>query len=436
LLSLAAAPVAAQPPPADPAPACSTGTRSALSELGCELARALPKLPAGTLVVAAPVTSDAPLAAAEALGGRLTSVVAGALGLRGVEQPAALSRARTLASSAGTLLHLRPEIVAGELRVVADLYPVPKSFWDRVRDPRPSPSAHAFASRRLDAELRTFFPPVPLVAKRVDKATSSEPSPVAIGCGDLDADGALELVLVGRHRLSVGRIRSGRFVPSITRLWSELSPLSRAPLREPVGSLAISPGRHIDVGISDRLDTLRLSPTLAPLAKLGRRLPWPGGGCAHLVGLSVQPVIEPCAPGDPNPALDRPERPADALAGAHVARSDGKVVLVRAERVFNEPVALLKDDSGRSARVEGVGAQLAVGDLDGDGQPELVSGADVLDPGADALVIRTWQRDGQVVERQRLAVQSGVRALAVCPADSAGLSAVALATSGGVWIVR
>jgi hypothetical protein len=277
---------------------------------------------------------------------------------------------------------------------------------------------------------------VPLVAKRIDKATSNEPSPVAIGCGDLDADGSLELVLVGRHRLSVGRVRAGRFVASTTKSWSELSPLSRAPLREPIGSVAIAPGLHLDVGISDRLDTLRLSPELAPRAKLGRRLPWPGGGCAHLVGLNVQPVIEPCAPGDPAPGLNRLDRPADALAGAHVVAKNGVSRLIRAERIFNEPTALLRDDAGRSARVEGVGAQLALGDLDGDGQPELVSGSDVLDPAGDALVVRTWQHDGRIVERQRLAVQTGVRALAVCPPDSAGLSAIALATSGAVWIVR
>jgi hypothetical protein len=275
-----------------------------------------------------------------------------------------------------------------------------------------------------------------LVAKRIDKATTNEPTPVAIACGDVDADGALELLLVGRHRISLGRIRAGQFVASATRTWSELSPLSRAPLREPIASAWIVPGRHVDVGSSDRLETIRFSPALAPAGKLGRRLPWPGGGCAHLVGLNVQPVIEPCAAGDPKPALDRVERPADALAGNHVPSADGRGRLVRAERIFGESVVLLKDDAGRGARVDGVGAQLAVGDLDGDGQPELVSGANVLDPAADALVVHTWQHDGRVRERLRLAVTTGVRALAVCPPDSAGLSAVAVATSRAIWIVR
>lgn len=418
------------------APACSVGAQSALSELGCELSRTLPKLPKGTLVVAAPLTSDVAVKSPEALTQRLAHVVAGALGAKALDAPAGLATARTQASSAGTLLHIKPEISGGELRLTADLYPVPKSFWDRVRDPHPSPSAHAFASRRLDPEIRTFLPPVPLVAKRIDKAISNEPSPVAIACSDVDADGALELVLVGRHRVSVGRIRSSRFVASATRSWSELSPLSRAPLRQPIASVWVEPGRWVDVGSSDRLETIRFTPALAPAKKLGRRLPWPGGGCAHLVGLSLEPVIEPCAPGDPAPRVDRVEQAADAIAGAWVIGRDGRGRLVRAARGFSDGRVVLSDDGGKSARLTGVGAQLALGDLDGNGEPELVSGADVLDPAADALVIHTWHRDGRVSERSRLAVPSGVRALAVCPPDSAGLSAIALATSGAIWIVR
>jgi hypothetical protein len=419
-----------------PPPACSIGGASALSELGCELRRSLPTLPAGTLVISAPLASDAAVKSPDALASRLAHVVAGALGAKASDETAQLTTARTLASSAGTLLHLRPEIAQGELRVIADLYPVPRSFWDRVRDPHPSPSAHTFASRRLDPELRTFFPPVPLVARRIDKATTTEPAPVAVGCGDVDADGALEVVLVGRHRISVGRIRQSRFVPFVTRAWADLSPLSRAPLREPIGSVWIEPGRHVDIGLSDRLETIRFTPPFEPSAKLGRRLPWPGGGCAHLQGLAIEPTIEPCAPADPAPRLARAERSADAIAGNRVIGADGRARLVRAARVFNEPTVLLTDDAGKSARVEGVGAQLAVGDLDGDGQPELVSGADVLDPAADALVVHTWHADGRVSERLRVAVPTGVRALAICPSDSAGLSAIALATSSSLWIVR
>ena len=109
---------------------------------------------------------------------------------------------------------------------------------------------------------------------------------------------------------------------------------------------------------------------------------------------------------------------------------------MRAERFFNESVVSLRDDAGKSVRLEPAGAQLAVGDLDGDGQPEVLSSADTLDPGADALVVHTWQDNGALVERYRIGVPGGVRAIAVCPPESAQLSAVALATPGEVWVIR
>lgn len=447
-LSAGAGPARAQPAtPASPPgsegsgsaakdPPCSVGRAGALSELGCEARRALGKLPAGALVVAAPLASDTKPKAPGELAARLVTVVAGALGAKSSSESATLSRARTLAAASGTLVHLQPEIAHGELRVTLDVYPVPKSFWDRVRDPEPNPTAHAFGSRRLDAELRTFFPPVPLVAQRIEKALTTEQNPVAVACGDVDGDGALEVVLVGRARVQLGHVRAGRFVALATASWSQLSPLSRAPLREPIGSAWIDTGRFVDVGVSDRLDAVRLDRSFRSLGKLGHRLPWPAGGCAKLQGTSVRPEVEPCLADDPLPAVNRMDKPADALGGAFVVDSAGMGRTVRVERSFNEPIAVVKDDSGKSARLEGVGAQVAVGDLDGDGQPEILTGTDTLDPSGDALVVHTWQRDGSLVERTRLAVPTGVRAIAVCPPESAGLAAVAVATAGGLWIAK
>jgi hypothetical protein len=438
------APAAAQPagaaPAADPAahaqPSCTAGQASALSELGCELARGLGRLPAGALVVSAPITADPKPRDAAALAARLTSVLAGALRQKSSSESATLSRARSLAAGAGTLVHLVPEIVRGELRVTADVYPVPRSFWDRVRDPEPNPRSHAFASRRLDAELRSFFPPVPLVAKRVDKASTGEQSPVAVACGDLDGDGALEAVLVGRARVQVGRVRGGRFVPTTTVAWTQLSPLSRAPLREPIGSAFIREGRWVDIGLTDRLDAVRLDAGFANPQKLGRRLPWPGGGCSRVLGTSIKREVERCAPADPAPPFAVVERSADALAGASLLGTDGIPRQVRAFRVFNESAVMVRDDAGRSARLEGAGAQLALGDLDGDGRPELLTSADTLDPAGDALVVHTWQDDSKLVERLRLAVPTGVRALAVCPPEGVGLSPVLVATAGELWVLR
>jgi len=424
------------PPPAESARACTAGRASALSELGCELAQALGKLPASALVVAAPLVSDAKLADAAQLSSRLVSVTAGALGLKSSGEAATVARARSLAAQAGTLVHLVPEVQRGELRITADVYPVPRSFWDRVRDPEPNPRAHAFASRRLDAELRAFFPAVPLVAKRTDKAQTGEQSPVALACGDLNGDGSLEAVIVGRAKAQLGRVRAGRFVATATVAWTQLSPLSRAPLREPIGSASLEPGRWVDIGLSDRLDAVRLDASFTLREKLGRRLPWPGGGCSKILGTSVRPELEACAKGDDPPKSMPLEKPADAVAGATVLGRDGKARQVRALRVFNESTVLLRDDAGQSARLDGSGAQLAVGDLDGDGQPEILSSSDTLEDTGDALVVHTWQTDGKLVERFRVAVPTGVRALAVCPAEGVGLAATLLATPGELWVLR
>ena len=388
-------------------------------------------------MVAAPLSSEVKVDRPDALVARLARVVAGALGhqARGNDKPAGLARARSLASKAGTLVFLEPRIARGELQVTADVYPVPRSFWDRVRDPEPSPTRHAFASRRIDAELRSFLPPVRLVVAHVDKASSPERDPVALACGDVKQDGGLELVLVGRHGVHIGRIRAGRFAPRASVDWSSLSPVAPFPLRQPLGAVDIDAGR-IDVGISDRAETLRLDAALHPIARVPRRIPWAPGGCARFSGVALSRHIEPCFAGDAAIAQAGFPSRADAVAGASIVGRDGQAHRFRAGRAANDSVALLRDDRGRQARVEGVGAQLAVGDLDGDGQPELLFGTNTLDPSADALVVATWLDSGQVEERLRLAVPEGVRALAVCPPEDEGLAPIAIATGAFIWIVR
>jgi hypothetical protein len=252
----------------------------------------------------------------------------------------------------------------------------------------------------------------------------------------VNGDGALEIALVGRTRVQIGRLRGGRFVAFAQSSWTQLSPLSRSPLREPIASAVIEPGKWLDIGSSDRLDAVRLNASFAPIQKLGHRLPWPGGGCAKIFGTNVRPEIEACTATDGAPALAKMERVADALAGAIVTNKSGKTRVLRALRAFNESLVVLRDDAGKRVEVEGVGAQIAVADVDGDGQPELIGSADTLEPAGDALVVRTWQDDGKLVERTRVSVQSGVRALSVCPADSAGLSPVVLATSGEIWLIH
>lgn len=417
---------------------CSRLRSGALAQIACALARGLHEAPSGVLVAAAPVTSDGRLEKPRALAARLAELVAGALGrgARHAVEPATLGNARALAASASSLVFVRAEIARGQLRVSADLYEVRERFWQRVRDPAPPPRAHAFASSRLDAELRTFLPPVPLVARNIDKARASGEDVIAVACDDTDDDGALELVWLGRRHVGVGRIRQGQVTPLRARPWSELSPIAPSPLREPLAGIAIDAGRHIDIGSSDRADGVRLDPALTPIAKLGRQIPWPTSGCAAIRDVALQGSIDPCTKGETRDARLRFPDGLDALAAAHVVERDGRVREYRAARSSQTGELVLRDDAGRNVSVAGAGAQLAVADLDLDGQAEIVTTSDTLDPRSDFVLVRTWHANGQLRERWRVPVPSGVLALATCPPENNGPRSVVVATRGALWVIH
>src|SRR5205085_2333393 len=113
--------------------------------------------------------------------------------------------------------------------------------WERLRNPVPGPRAHAFASTPLDAEVRSFMAPVPLEQAAVHKAKHEETDVLAIGCGDVDQDGGLELVVVSRSRVVLGKLRGGKLVLSKTTSWANLASRAPMPLREPLASAVVSP---------------------------------------------------------------------------------------------------------------------------------------------------------------------------------------------------
>ena len=348
------------------------------------------------------------------------------------------------------LVHLSVEIAAGKLRASADVYPVPRNVWARLKNPEPGPIAHAFAEAPLDAEVRSYLSPVPLVTATLERAKNFEGDVVALACGDVDQDGAPEIVAVSRRRVSAVRLRGGRVQILSSRAWPDLAPVAPAPLREAIGFASIvAPGEgagFVDVGLTDRARSVRLDGELRTLASLtGMAVPDGGASaCTRIPGLVVTGPLGPCQPGDPAPLTPSVGGQYDAFASARLVSARGQPYAVWAGR---ERGALeLRDDAGHKAALESVGAQLALGDLDQDGEPEILASLDTPNPLDDAVVVRAWSRSATIPlgagpsarlrEVLRIPAASGVHAIAVCPPDGPGAAPFVVATADELWVVR
>jgi hypothetical protein len=416
------------------------------------LAKALAQAPLRALVVSAPLTGDT----AAPRGPQLTAALAAQLaGRRGPTsharaEPLALAAAREAARGDSVLVHLTVEIAGGKLRVAADVYPVPRNVWARIRNPTPGPIAHAFAEAPIDAELRTYLAPVPLVTATTERAKNFESDVIALACGDVDQDGALEIVAVSRRRVSTVRLRAGRVQILTSRPWHELAPVAAAPLREPIGFASIVTPTEgpafVDVGLTDRARSVRLDGELHTLASLtGIAVPdGASSACTRLPGLVVTGPIGPCRAGDPPPLVPSIGGQYDAFASTRLIGANGEPYAVWAGR---ERGALeVRDDAGHKTAAESVGAQLAIGDIDQDGEPEILASLDTPNPLDDAVVVRSWSRSlaipmgagpsARLREVMRLPAPAGVHALAVCPPDGPGASSFVVATADELWVVR
>lgn len=452
-LWLVASTTAAQEPKTKPEPpkaaACDPScvtSLSALSTIARAIALGLGKLPDGTLLAIAPLESDEPAPKADALADQIASLVAGKigpsaniLGRRSLDE----ARAAAKQNAPGTI-YLTPKIHAGRLVVSADLYAIPRTVWARAAGAAsPGPVRHVVAHAPLDAEVRTFLEPIGFDrTPKVAKYDGADPDMLDLACGDLDGDGANELVTLSRSRILTVALRNEKVERLREARWETLLQIAPAPLRQPMGFATIVEGpnayqraAYLDVSITDRAGSARLSADLSLIDKLeGTALPHGRAtACTWVFNLLLGEKMIACTKREPAPSLADVKHRADAFASGHVIATDGSGQTFVALRDANTLYVRTHDGDRIIARV---GAQLAIGDIDQDGAPDVVSTMDVLSGKFDALEVRTISPSGEVTRRYRVPVNTGIEALTLCPPDGAGRAPIVLASQGKLWVVR
>jgi hypothetical protein len=243
----------------------------------------------------------------------------------------------------------------------------------------------------------------------------------------------MEIALVSRTRVALGRVASGKFVVSKAAPWATLAPMSPVPMREPLAGAALARQGELLVATTDRAG-VRLDASLSAVGRFaGIPVPFGNGAACASTTLDVSSFegeLRPCSLAREAPVL-APSLPRyDAFAQAEITGRDGNASAAWAER---EPSAKMQLHLGsRTLTIDGVGGQVVVGDLDLDGVPEVVT---TSDGGDDAIAISSWTADG-LRARAKLPAPAGVRALAICPPEERGLPALVAAVSGEIWIWR
>ena len=415
--------------PADP---CAIPQTSAVDTIARAIASGIGRIPRGATVATVALESDEAAPRASELSTLVVEQVAGRLGLAYERSPVTAEEA--LQSKPPGVILLRPRIERGRLRVTADAHAVPTTIWDRATKLERGPVAHAHAQAAIDAEIRAYLAPLGLGEPAVARFEGADPDIKAIACGDLDGDGETDVITMNRERILRVRLAEGQVKRLLEARWDELAPIAPVPLRDPLGFLTIANG-HLDAALSDRRGSARLDPHLEPTATLeGKAVPHGGGtACTFLHDLRLSPRLAPCREGDPAPAIADLRHPADAMASTLVVDQAGKARTLVALR---KDGTLVLRDGERDSFIARTGAQIAVGDIDQDGEAELVSTIDTLAPKQDAVELRSLDR-GTVKLRRRVPVPTGVEAVAICPPDRPAAPApVVVATAGELWVIR
>ncbi len=336
------------------------------------------------------------------------------------EAAEALARER----GARTLLRLTLAVEEGQLRARGDALGTWVNFWSGRTPTRPAKPAAA-VTRAVEADagalaLAAVSAPQPPVAPvgtgprplRLLGAVLArlEQPPAALAAGDLDGDGKDEVAALTERTISVfgadGRLLASRELEG---------PPSTTATREPFGALAVLAGPP------------RLALWSSRFAH-GEVLTWD----------KARGQLRPVSPLDAAP-LGPTERatftPGQTTFTPEVRLAEGRalpVPLPFTSASFAPPRMLFVHPDGSAslysrptvapARLGGLGAGSALGDLDGDGTPELLTTSPQLQPSPDALRIYALGADGTPTEHEPLwqGALTGGRALHVVTADLDG----------------
>jgi hypothetical protein len=398
------------------------------------VAAGLGRVPDGALVAMAPTDAiPAPLAS------KIASLVGGRLGpATEVLASMALDEMRTRAETAPGFVVLSASIGGGRVHLSADSYPTPRTVWSRARSTQPGPVAHAAVHAPIDAEVRRYLTPLVFDKKpSVSKYEGADPDMQAMACGDLDGDGVNDVVTMSRSRVLRVSLKDGKVERTKDVLWADLAPVAPVPLRQPIAFATIVEGRsgYIDVSTTDRAKSVRLDAQLSVVKKMkGMAVPYGRAtACTWVTDMKLGNKLVKCDEAAPSPDIAEVAHQSDAFASAFIIGTDGKGKTVAALR-RDKGVLVVRDVSGERI-VARVGAQVAVGDIDQDGVPEVVTTMDVLSRKFDAIDVRSLLED-KIEKRFRVRVPTGVEALALCPPDGPGRAPIVLASKGQIWVVR
>jgi len=364
------------PPPASVAPAEPALERLAQA-VATDVRAAKPEAP-----VALSFTGGAPelrRAFGTLLASRLASAGLAPVVLEAPSPEAAEALARE--QGARALVRLTLAVEAGELRANGDVLGTWVNFWSgRTATRPPSPAAALAQAVPADAAAlalaaveptRTPTPtseqPRPTRLLGASLARLSQP-PAALTTGDLDGDGRDEVIALTEREVLVFSA-TGQLVAERSL---EVLPPGPAPTREPFGALAVLSGPPRLAAFSTRFAH-------------GEVLSLEGGalrGVARLEAPQLSPDTRASfVPGQTAFTLPGVQNRVTTFSTAH-----SRVLLVHPDGT----ASFFPRPSVAPVPLSGLGAGSALGDLDGDGTPELLTTSPEFQPSPDALrVFRT-----------------------------------------------